>query len=237
MKCSAERLIRTLVGVEMAQQRKAAERHAEKLRKASYVVTVSRGYGSQGREVAQALAGVLGVNACDREILDAVARRAVVDVELVAKLDETVQRAGLKPWNALFAGASLSEQRYYENLVKVVMNITKKGGVIIGRGAHLILGPAHAFRVRIVGSLEQCAARIAGREQVDLDTARLRVLTVNRQRAGYLQQYFGADPEDESVHDLVLNSDRFSIQEMVSQILLGMQLAGYDITDEMLQRV
>jgi len=56
MKCSAERLIEAMIGIELAQERKAAQDKADKARRASYVVTVSRGFGACGKEVAQALA-------------------------------------------------------------------------------------------------------------------------------------------------------------------------------------
>lgn len=236
MKCSAERLIEALIGVELAQQRKAAETKATIDRKASYVVTVSRGYGSLGRQTAQALADRLGVSCCDRDILEAVARRADVDVELVTRLDENVRRSGAVPWKALFKGDSFKEERYLHHLVTVIMNIANKGGVIVGRGAHLILGPEKAFRVRIIGSLNNCAARVAEREQLDPEAARERVLTIDRQRAEYLHRLYDVDIKDCSDFDLVINSDRYSIQQMVDLILGAMQQAGYAITPDILQR-
>jgi cytidylate kinase len=236
MQCSAERLIEALIGIDLARERKAAEQHAEQARRASYVVTVSRGYGSLGREVAQELAARLGVDLCDRSILEAVAARAAVDVELIHKLDETVRHAGLKPWKQLFNPVALTDLGFHNHLVTVIMNISKKGGVILGRGAHLVLGPGHAFRVRIVGSLEECAHRIVGREDIDLASARERVQEVDREREAYLQQYFHISSSDESVHDLVFNSDRFSVAEMVELILRAMRIAGYDITEAMLHQ-
>ena len=235
MKCSAERLIEALIAVDLAKERKAAEERARAARRASYVVTVSRGFGSCGKLVASALAGRLEVRMCDRDILEAVARRADVDPDLVEKLDETVKRGAIEPWKMFFRGQSLGEERYLHHLVKVVMNISRKGGVIVGRGAHLILGPGRAFRVRIVGSLEQCAARVAEREQLDLDAARERVQAVDRERADYLHKLYGVEISDCSVYDLVINSDRFAVEQMVDLILSGMLLAGYDITPEILK--
>ena len=115
------------------------------------------------------------------------------------------------------------------------MNISQKGGVIVGRGAHLILGPDRAFRVRIIGSLEACAARVAKREGLDLPAARELVQVVDRQRAEFLQQHFGVDKADCSTYDLVINSDRFSLEQMVDLILGSMLKAGYDITPDILQ--
>ena len=99
---------------------------------------------------AQALADTLGVRCCDRMILQEVARRAHVDVELVRRLDERVSNIGSDWWKTIFREKSYSKERYLHHLVKVILNISKKGGVIVGRGAHLILGPERCFRVRIV---------------------------------------------------------------------------------------
>jgi cytidylate kinase len=235
MKCSVERLIEALIGVELAQERKAAEEKAAQARQASYVVTVSRGYGSLGKQVARVLADHLGVRCCDRTILEGVAERANVDVELVKRLDENIRHTKIEPWKAFFKGKSFPRERYLHHLVKVVLNISEKGGVIVGRGAHLILGPGKAFRVRIIGTLEPCAVRIAEREQLDLDVARKRVETVNHERAEYLQQLYGVAIDDCSDYDLIINSDRFDVQQMVGLILNGMQQAGYDIPDKVMQ--
>ena len=229
------RLIQALIGADQAQERKSVEQRAEQERKAGYVVTISRGYGSQGKEVALRLADRLGITASDREILEAVARRAAVDVDLVARLDETVQHAGLKPWKALFHVMPMNEQRYYDILVTVIMNIARRGGVIVGRAAHLILGPRRAFRIRIAGSLEQCAQRVAERERLDPERARERVELVDREREGFVQQFFGVDCSDCNCYDLVLNSDRFDVGQMVELILRAMRVAGYDIPDSVLK--
>ena len=235
MKCSAERLIEALIGIELAQERKAAQEKADKARRASYVVTVSRGFGSGGKKVAQALADRLGVRCCDRTILQEVAARANVDIELVKKIDEHIDKNRDKPWKALFGDKTYPRERYLHHLVKVVLNISKKGGVIVGRGAHLILGPERAFRVRIIGSLDACAARVAERDQIDIDAARERVEAVNRERAEYLREIYGERIDECSDYDIVINSDRYDVPQMVNLILNDMQQAGYDIPKKLLK--
>ena len=237
MNCSVERLIEALIGVELARERKAAEEKAAQARKAGYVVTVSRGYGSLGKRIAEALADRLEVRCCDRSILEGVAQRADVDIKLVERLDENLEHVSTLPWKAFFKGKSFPKERYLHYLVKVVLNISKKGGVIVGRGAHLILGPNRAFRVRIIGSLDVCAQRVAEREELDIEVARERVVTVNRQRADYLEQLYGEGIDDCSDYDLVLNTDRFALEQSVALILHGMEQAGYDISAELMQAI
>ena len=237
MKCSVERLIEGLIAVELAQERKAAQVKAAQARKAGYVVTVSRGFGSLGKRIAQALADRLGVRCCDRSILEGVAQQADVDIKLVERLDENLEHVNTRPWKQFFQGKTFHKERYLHYLVKVIMNISKKGGVIVGRGAHLILGPNRAFRVRIIGSLDVCAPRVAEREQLDIEAARELVTTVNRQRADYLEKLYGEGINDCSDYDLVLNTDRFDEEQAVALILHSMQLAGYDIPAKLLQAV
>jgi cytidylate kinase len=237
MKCSVERLIESLIGIEFAQARKAAEDKAALARKASYVVTVSRGFGSLGKQIAQALADRLEVRCCDRSILEGVAKRADVDIELVKRLDENLEHSITSPWRDFFKGKSFPKERYLHFLVKVVLNISKQGGVIVGRGAHLILGPDKAFRVRIIGSLENCAQRVAEREKIDIEAARESVTTINRQRTDYLQQLYGEGINDCSDYDLTINTDRFDMAAAIELILHSMQLAGYDLPKEQMQAV
>jgi cytidylate kinase len=237
MKCSVERLLEALIGIELAQQRKSAEEKAAQARKAGYVVTVSRSYGSLGHRIARALADRLGVRCCDRSILEGVALRADMDIELVKKLDENLRHTSNRPWKAFIKGRSSPKERYLQHLVKVILNISEKGGVILGRGAHLILGPNKAFRVRIIGSLDVCAQRVAERKQLDIEAARERVLEVNRQRAGYLEQLYGEGINDCSDYDLVINTDRIGVDSAIELILYSMQQAGYDIPDELMQAV
>lgn len=235
MKCSAERLIEAIVGIELARQRKKVEQQAELARKASYVVTVSRGYGSLGSRFAGTLAERLGVRCCDRVILEEVARRADVDIGLMEKLEENVRLFKAEPWKEFFTGKSYQKERYLHHLVKVILNISVGGGVILGRGAHMILGPVRAFRIRVVGTPDTCAGRIAEREHLDLDSARKLVRTVDNQRDEYMKQLYGTDIEDCSNYDLVMNSDRFDVPQMVEIVLYGMRRAGYDIPDKIMQ--
>ena len=230
MKCNVERLIEALVGAAVMTNQSKGKMPEETKQKA-YVVTVSRNFGAQGKAVAQRLADRLGVRCCDREILQEVAQRANVDVELVKTLDEHVKRIQGNWWRSLVKRESFSHEQYFHHLIKVVLSISRNGGVIVGRGAHLILGPERAFRVRIVGSLPRCAERIADRENMDIEQARQRVLDVDRERSEYIRELYDVDVGDAGFYDMVLNSDRFDLETLVEIVLFGMQGAGYEIPE------
>lgn len=231
MRCSAERLIEAIIAMEVMKMQQHAAVEKEKLRQKTeiYVVTISRDFGSLGKKVAQLLADTLEVRCCDRSILQEVARRADVDEELVSALDEHVSNIKDHWWQHLQHKDTFSYEDYYHHLVKTVLSISRSGGVIVGRGANHILGKTKAFRVRISGSEEQCARRIAEREQIAFEDSAKKVRAVNQERARYIKMLYDADINDSSSYDLILNSDRHDIMQMVEMILDAMEIAGYDL--------
>ena len=231
MRCSAERLIEAIIATEVMamQQHAAAEKQKQRQRTSVYVVTVSRDFGSLGKEVAQLLADTLEVRCCDRFILQEVARRAHVDETLVSALDEHARKITGHWWQHLLHKPTFTYEEYYNHLVKTVLSISRTGGVILGRGANFILGEEKAFRVRITGSEKECARRISEREQITLKESIKRVHDINSERADYIKMLYQADIRDDSSYDLILDSDRHDRIQMVEMILDAMQQAGYAI--------
>ena len=227
MKCSAERLIEALIAVQMLDYQKGLSGKVEQPEKPA-VVTVSRECGSMGAQVAQLLADALEVRCCDRMILREVATRANVDEKLVKALDQHVNNIGDQLWRKLLHKDTLSFEDYYQNLVKTILSISRTGGVIIGRGANHILGEK-AFRVRVTGSLNKCARLISDRDNVDMERAIEIARESNNERAEYIHKLYHADINDPAHYDLVLNSDRFSHDQMVDLILLAMEKSGFTV--------
>lgn len=231
MRCSADRLIEALIAVQMMDfQRQQSEK--EKQPTKPNVVTISRECGSLGARVAQLLADALEVRCCDRIILQEVARRAHVDEKLVEALDQHVSKIGDHWWQKLLQKDALSYEEYYQNLVKTVMSISRTGGVILGRGANLILGEKKAFRVRVTGSLNKCAEFISVRDKVDMEQAIEKAKQSNKERAEYIHKLYDTDINDLSHYDLVLNSDRYDHEQMVDLILFAMEKAGHTIPQD-----
>ena len=233
MKCNADRLIEALIATEMMEMQRREADKKEKLRQKArlYVVTVSRDFGSMGKLVAQLLADTLEIRCCDRFILQQVAQRAHIDEELVKALDEQVSKISGHWWQKLLQKDAFSYEDYYHYLVKTILSISRSSGVIVGRGANLILSENKAFRVRITGSVEQCAKRVASREQITTEESIKLVRKVNNERAEYIRMLYDTDINDPSAYDLVLNSDRYDRVQMVELILDAMEKAGYKLPE------
>lgn len=192
------------------------------------VVTISRDLGAGGSEIARRIAAALGIDVWDRAILDAIAESAKSDPELMAKLDDKVG-TGKDTWiYNLLSGQNAFMSSYRHHLVNVVLALAQQGGVIIGRGAHLILANRPAFRLRIVGSLDACARRLSARESMDFEKAKSEVKRVNKERDQFLQSAFRHHLDESERFDLIVNTDRFNDRwdEVVGLILNAVELTG-----------
>lgn len=238
MKCNAERLIQALVTAQLKEQHAIDKKSQQKWDKENtHVVTISRNFGSLGKKAGKLLADSLGVRCCDRFILQEVARRADIDQELVRVLDEHVGRIDKHWWETLIQKNGFGYEDYYKHLVKTIFSISLRGGVIIGRGANLILGAERAFRVRIVGSPLKCAERVAEREKIDMEAAMQKVRDVDQERAEYVRKLYDADIDDPLAYDLVINSDRYNHAQLVELVLVAMQEAGYKLKHDVLDSI
>jgi len=186
------------------------------------VITVSRDYGSGGRGVAEQLAKHLAIPVFDKELLNAVADRSGADPNLMARLDEKT-RGFWDAWiTSLMSGENMLEAKHRHFLVKVVLGIlnTGNGGVIIGRGAHIILAQQPVFRVRITASPETCAKRVAEKRGMLLEEARKEVARVNQERGNFVWEAFNQRLNDPAAFDLTINTDHLNKYEEVAEIII-----------------
>jgi hypothetical protein len=224
MRNDASRLVRALL-------RSGVKIHEEVLPHGC-VVALSRDCACGGEDVARLLATTLRVRCFDRELLDAVVREARLERHELERLDEHVS-GRMDAWvhSALFSRNALPED-YWRSMSHVIVRIADHGGVIVGRGAHLILSKGLAFRVRLTGSPEVCAHRLARQESISMEDALKRVQEVNKERAGSIEKQFGRSAYDGGAFDLTLNTDRLDPPAAVAVIVHAMKQMGMPVPEE-----
>jgi len=185
------------------------------------VVCISRDYGTGGDEVAKALATRLGVEVFDRVIVDRISQRLDAEPETMRALDVGAGKLRDLWLYSLVTGQNLSADHYKRHLINVIVSIGRSGGVIIGRGSHLILARSGALRVRITGSTDICAKRVSDAEGVDLETARKRVEEMNHNRAKFIWDHFQERSNDPRTFDLIINTDHITDYQKVVDMLVG----------------
>ena len=197
------------------------------------VIALSRDHGSGGREIAAALSKRLSVPIYDRELLDAVVEQSGANPHLMSQLDEHT-RGFWDTWIiSLLSGENILEENYRRHLVKVVLGIlnTGNGGVIMGRGAHIILAQQNVFRVRITAPLEASAKHLADKQQISLDEARRLVTKTNEGRIKFVWDVFKQRLNDPTAFDLTINTDHLANYDEVAEIIIfAMQYQHRQIT-------
>lgn len=193
--------------------------HHEMHKPARPVITLSRDHGALGRQVALGLSQRLGVPVYDREILDKVAERLDTDPQTLKMLDECVARARDMWLVRLFTGKELTEDAYRTQLVNVILSLGRVGGIILGRGANVILSTSCALRVRITASPEVCLQRVMARHHLGEAEARAQIDEINANRGRFVWELFHRRNSDATSFDLVINTDRFADAEPVVDLI------------------
>ncbi|NGZ07478.1 MAG: cytidylate kinase-like family protein [Magnetococcales bacterium] len=195
------------------------------------LVTVSRYYGAAGSSTSGLLAERLGVQLYDKELLNAIVSQAREDKQLLSRLDERVGSLVDDILHSFFSKKSITSEAYFRYMAKVILGIAPMGGVIVGRAAHLLLPRKETFRVRLEGSLETCAKRIAKQKDMKYDKAEKLVQESNKEREKFEEQVAKRFPRAEQGFDLVINTDRFTPEQSVEVILVAMGQAGFRVPE------
>lgn len=188
------------------------------------VITISREFGSGGREFARRLADKLEFAYYDREIITELAKRTNLAEEYIQNLNE--QRPA--PLFPITIGHTISpvmdvmwEQRntiFIEqtNLLKELAE--KSDCVIVGRCADHCLKDFDPLKIRLYAELdsriERCKARATGEEKLSDREYKQKINEIDKSRAKYYQFYTGKRWDDELNYDLCLNTTGKDIKQL-----------------------
>lgn len=191
------------------------------------VVTVSRDYGAGGSRIAELLSEMLTVNCFGYAILDKVVKEAKSNKHLMGRLDERFTRISDNWVLSLFGKGGANKDDYIKRLVKAVTAIGQTGGVIIGRGAHLILADnPKVFRVKMEGSPEACIKRVSERENISKKEAKKRIKKVEKERIQFVKELYKRFPTNRAYYDLSISTDELDPHQAVEIIVYAMLKRG-----------
>lgn len=203
----------------------ARDEAGDKTTKLRPVLTISRMTGAGGVAIAAQLAAQLRAGeegeelpwaAFDKTLIDAV----LMDQELPMRLRRYMPEDRVSPVNALLGeifGLHPSTLALFQKTNETMLRLAHLGHVIlVGRGANLVTAQLpHALHVRLVCSLEQGVRRTMTNRACSEREAEDLVLREDRARARYVKQHFGVDITDPRHYHLILNTDRFTDDEVV----------------------
>jgi|WetSurMetagenome_2_1015567.scaffolds.fasta_scaffold15666_4 cytidylate kinase len=192
--------------------------HLEKWRQATskpspYIITISRETGAGGSEIARRLADELKMDLIGGQIIERVAKNAKMSTKVVETLDEKAVSRVDSMINSLFVSRHLSPDSYLRHLTWVIGAIGEHGNaIVVGRGANFVLPKEITFRVRFVAPKEFRVQHFMTSRGMTKEEAMKYVEKRDKDRMGYIRNYFKADASDPSHYDIIINTEMTGIE-------------------------
>lgn len=190
------------------------------------LIVISREMGSGGTQIGKAVADRLGYRFVDREVILEAADRHEGQDEKLAHLEET------KP--TIWERFTHDRERYVVFLRAALYGFAiHDNTVIAGRAAPVLVRDVpHALRVRITAPLEVRAARVAEEEGISQAQAEAKVKRYDTESAARLTWLFGTDCSLPIHYDLVLNTERGTLESLSQILIQTVQLPNFQPTPE-----
>lgn len=194
-------------------------------------ITISRDEGTLGDEIAQELAGKLGWQLYDKELVNQVANNSHVRKELVLQMDEKSYFVRDTLLDAVLhllkmpANTEFASEHYHKSLLKTLATIAAYGNsILVGRGANFVLYWApQGLHFRFTASMDVRIQRLSNAWQTTPEMADRRIRAIDAERREFIRYHFGQDLDDPRFYSAVFNTDRLSIHQIISTILTIMR--------------
>ena len=201
------------------------------------ILTVSHEIGAGGPEIGQKVADQLGWHYVDQELISDAALRYGVLEEKLSSLDES------KP--SLFERFDAETRRYITVLQTAVFEFAEQDRVVLmGRaGQWLLRGLPHVLRLRVMAPFDKRVKRLAKKlsgqmgEQTNPRTVQDMARRDDQEKLGRMRYLYEVDLRDPSLYDLVVNTDKLSIDAAVEMVAATLQRPELVTTPEAQQLV
>lgn len=205
----------------------------------TFVVTLARGFGTGGKEIASRLAKELGIHCYENRILTLASQLSGLDGNLFSevneKIRETVGFAGFLrglPRAEHYITKNedfVSDDALFAYQKQIIENLAdSESCVIVGKCADWILrGRKNVVRIYVEAARPFCVRRTMEHMGVSEETANNTIARTDRYRADYYRYYTGGGEWTNPVsYDMVLNSEWMGIENSVEMIQYYLQLKG-----------
>ena len=191
------------------------------------VIALTQEMGSLAKDVAERVAGDLGLQVMRHEVADHVSTRMHVPTSLIHRLREG-KAGALERLRADRASMAVY-------MTEEVLDVAARGNVVLrGWGATCLLrAVAHVVSVRVTRPFEQRVAWLQERlGNDDIAFVEEEIRRSDRAHAARMNAQFGVAWGDPLLYDLVLNTGRVSVESCALQIAALVRRPEFAETDE-----
>ena len=188
------------------------------------VITVSREAGAGGSDIARRLAKALDLDLIGGQIIQHVADSAKMSRKVIETLDEREVTFRDTLLSSLFGENRPWPGEFLNHLTRVIGSIGIFGNaIIIGRGANYVLPKEKIFRVRIIAPMELRIKYFMEDRGYTKAEAEQYIVKRDNNRKAFVRKYFNADIADPTHYDIIINTDKISIEGATEAIITAFQ--------------
>lgn len=197
----------------------------------NYVITVARGFGTGGKEIASKVAKDLGIHFYENKILSLASQLSGLDESIFSEVNEKIREEGSfstflnkLPRTKSYITRNekfVSDEKLFEYQKQIIENLAEtESCVIVGKCADWILrGNPNVISIYIEAPRAFCVERTMKNMKVDKAVANSTIAATDKFRAEYYSSYtHGHSWTDPVNYDLTLNSERVGVDNCVTLI-------------------
>jgi cytidylate kinase len=197
----------------------------------NYIITIARGFGSGGKQIALELSRELNIPCYESQILSMASEFSGISIKKFVQVDEKLRGAGflqgLKAAPNVDHIVSPSDKKFVSdnNLFSIQTRIIrelagKESCVIIGKCANYILRDLNnVMSVYIEAPRAYCLRKVMDKLGVTEEEAHKLIAKTDKYRADYFHHYTGGRVwTDPVLYDMTLNSERVGNEKCVQLI-------------------
>jgi len=197
----------------------------------NYVITIARGFGSGGKEIATMLSERLGIPCYDREIITMASKYSGIDESVFVEVDEKLRGGYIRNFWKRVPSVPYIVEAHEKDFVsdinlfniqtEVIRNLAKtESCIIVGKCADFVLRDrSNVVSVYIEAPRNACLGSIMGKMHVTKERAETLIKKTDKYRANYYKFYTkGKDWTNPINYDMTLNSDRVGRKKCVDLI-------------------
>ncbi len=162
------------------------------------IITISREFGSGGRELGKRLSDYLGIPCYDHEIIDLIAEKQGLDRDYVARISEsdirtfyptTIGHRFSIPQAITHPSLEISKTQH-----SILKELASQGDcIIVGRCADIILSEMNPMKIFVYADtqskIERCMARATADENLTEKTIIKKMKQIDKGRAAYRELF------------------------------------------------
>ena len=201
------------------------------------IITISREFGSGGREIGEKLAQQLSIPFYDKEILQRTAEKSGLSQDFIANAESHSRKSFLfsiatAPYSDMKFSyqyeTPVTDQAYFAQS-QVIRELAEANNcVIVGRCADYILREEEKLlRIFIVASPDDRLRRVVDEYGMEEKDASSKIKKADKARASYVRHYTGEEWGDVKNYDLVINTSYSGIDGAVEIIKSALRAKGY----------